>query len=65
MLQKMRSASSCIISSSRQMDALLRRIEAIPSSAPEFPQLIRILARNFDNFPEKPLDGRSRHLNSA
>ena len=46
-----------VISSYRQMDALLKRIEATPSSAPEFPQLIRILARNCDNFPEKPLDG--------
>lgn len=46
-----------VTSSSSQMDALLKRIEATPSSAPEFPQLIRILARNCDNFPEKPLDG--------
>ena len=53
-----------VISSSRQMDALLKRIEVIPSSAPEFPQLIRILARNFDNFPEKPLDGSDWFVDS-
>ena len=48
----------------RQLDALLKQIEVTPSSAPEFPQLIRMLARNFDNFPEKPLDGRNVFVDS-
>lgn len=40
----------------RQLDMVLKRIENTPSSAPEFPYLVQTLAKNFDDFPEKPLD---------
>ena len=44
---------------SYELDAILHRIEHTPSSSPDFPQLIRMLAANFDDFPEKPIDNRS------
>ena len=43
----------------RQLDMVLKRIENTPSSAPEFPYLVQTLAKNFDDFPEKPLDSGS------
>lgn len=45
---------------SRELDSLLRRIEVTPSTAPEFPQLVKMLAANFDDFPERPVDSRRR-----
>ena len=45
---------------SRELDSLLRRLEMTPSTAPEFPQLVKMLAANFDDFPERPVDSRER-----
>lgn len=42
---------------SRELDLILKRIERTPSTAPEFGHLVKILAKNFDDFPEKPVDG--------
>ena len=48
---------------SRELDSLLRRIEKTPSTAPEFPQLVKMLAANFDDFPERPVDsGRGENV---
>ena len=40
-----------------ELDALLKRIEETDVTDINFPQMVRSLARNFENFPEKPLDG--------
>lgn len=40
-----------------ELDALLKRIEETDVNDINFPQMVRSLARNFENFPEKPLDG--------
>lgn len=40
----------------RQLDMILKRVEETPSSSPLFPQLIKMLACNFDEFEESTLD---------
>ena len=40
-----------------ELDALLKRIEETDVNDINFPQMVRSLARNFENFPEKTLDG--------
>ena len=50
---------------SYELDAILHRIEHTPSSSPDFPQLIRMLAANFDDFPEKPIDSRNGGKNET
>lgn len=45
-----------------ELDALLKRIEETDITDINFPQMVRSLARNFENFPEKPLDGGKARL---
>ena len=55
--RRARSSGVDSVFTSRELDLILKRIERTPSTAPEFGHLVKILAKNFDDFPEKPVDG--------
>ena len=43
---------------SQQLDTILHLIENTSSSSPEYPQLIRLLVKNFDDYPDRPIESK-------
>ena len=53
------------INDNRQLDLVMKRVEELPSSDPDFPYLLQLLCSNFDKFDETPLDSMMNDMNEV